>query len=74
MRKARKMQEALDILVGKQAFSPELQVKGDFFLIGSFKERDRNLVIKINEQGHGEGNRGRRQMKAEKLAFVLAEG
>lgn len=33
MRKARKMQEALDILVGKQAFSKELQVKGDFFFL-----------------------------------------
>lgn len=37
-------------------------------------ERDRYLVIKIDEQGHGERNRGRRQMKAEELEFVPKDG
>lgn len=37
-------------------------------------ERGRYLVIKIDEQGHGERNQGRRQMKAEELELVSMDG
>ena len=37
-------------------------------------ERDRKLVIKIDNQGHGERNRGRRQVKAEELEFLPVDG